>query len=222
MDLFEDSEMTFGPYPPGQWFRVDGSAPHEVAGQGVKMIDFYKLDLQPGKAPRLWLVEAKKSSPNADPPNYLKSIEVLEKKRSGLRSQEHSKAVSTLISLVRAHGSILSPAIASDYDIYIRDICGKMNNGLSLFFSARAGRWSSHKNAWPEHFMRVDPGVLQVRILLIVKSAESRWLSDLQDALRKAMRPAIGTWALGPDSIVVLNEDGARQRGFVGIASLPR
>lgn len=216
MDFFDDSEMTFGPYPPGQGFRVDGSAPHEAAGESVKMIDFYKLDLQPGKAPRLWLVEAKKSSPNADSPNYLKSIEALEKKRSRLRSQEHAKAVSTLINLVHAHGSILSPMVSSDYDIYISDICAKMNNGLSLFFSARAGRWPSHQNAWPEDFMRVDPGDLQVRILLIVKTAEARWLSGLQDALRKAMRPVIGTWALGADSIVVLNEEGARQKGFVG------
>jgi hypothetical protein len=63
--------------------------------------------------------------------------------------------------------------------------------------------------------MSADTGQLQVRILLIIKTAEERWLPDLRDELSKAMRPAIGTWALGPDSIVVLNEDGARQSGFV-------
>jgi len=216
MDFFDDSEMSFGPFPPGEWFRVDGSAPHLAAGQGVKMIDFYKLDLRPGKPPRLWLVEAKRSSPNANSTNYLKLTEDLQKKRQRLRSQEHEKAVSTLINLVRAHGSILSPAISSDYDIYISDICRKMNNGLSLFFAARTGRLPRYQDIWPENFMSVDPGSLQVRILLIVKTAEARWLSDLRDALREAMRPAIGTWRLGSDSIVVLNEDGARQRGFVG------
>jgi hypothetical protein len=215
MDPFIDSEMTFGPYPTGQGFRVDGSAPHDAAGQGVKMIDFYKLDLPAGKPPRLWLIEAKKSTPNADSPNYEKSIKVLDKMRSRLRRHEHANAVSALISLVQTHGNILSPIISSDYDIYIGDICGKMNNGLSLFFSARAGRWPSHINAWPEDFTKVDVSSLQVRILLIVKTAETGSLSGLQDGLRKAMRATIGTWALGPDSIVVLNEDGARRRGFV-------
>jgi hypothetical protein len=56
---------------------------------------------------------------------------------------------------------------------------------------------------------------LQLRILLIVKTAEARWLPDLKAALQKAMRPAIGTWALGPEAIVVLNEEGARQKGFI-------
>lgn len=215
MDVFVDSEMTFGPYPPGQGFRVDGSAPHEAAGQGVKMIDFYKLDLEPAKAPMLWLVEAKKSTPNRDSPNYQKSIKLLEKQRSRLRSRDHANAVSALISLIQAHGSILSPIIPSDHDLYIGDIREKMNNGLSLLFSARAGRLTRNMNAWPEEFIKVDAGNLRVRILLIVKTAEERWLSDLRDDLRNAMRPAIGTWALDPDCIVVLNEDGARQKGFV-------
>lgn len=216
MEPFIDSEMTFGPYPAtSHGFRVDGSTPHKAAGEGVKMIDFYKLDLPIGKAPKLWLVEAKKSTPNVNSPNYSKVIKALEKRRDQAMSGEHRNIINTLIRLVEAQGSVLSPIIPSDCDLYIDDIRAKIHNGLSLFFSARAGRQPEHESTWPAAFMRADTGKLQVRILLIIKTAEERWLPDLHDALRKAMRSAIGTWELGPDSIVVLNEDGARQRGFV-------
>lgn len=130
-------------------------------------------------------------------------------------SEDHRDIINTLIGLVVAQGPILSPVILSDCDIYIDDIRAKIHNGLSLFFSTRAGRQPKYESSWPAAFMSADTGQLQVRILLIIKTAEERWLPDLRDELIKAMRPAIGTWALGPDSIVVLNENGARQRGFV-------
>lgn len=216
MEPFIDSEMTFGPYPATSYgFRVDGSTPHEAAGEGVKMIDFFKLDLPIGKAPKLWLVEAKKSTPNLNSPNYSKAIKALEKRRDQAMSEEHKYAINSLIGLVKAQGPFMSPTILSDCEIYIDDILAKIHNGLSLFFSTRAGRHPKHESTWPAAFMSADTGQLQVRILLIIKTAEERWLPDLQDTLSKAMRPAIGTWALGPNSIVVLNEDGARQRGIV-------
>jgi hypothetical protein len=216
MEPFIDSEMTFGPYPAtSHGFRVDGSTPHEAAGKGVKMIDFYKLDQPVGKAPKLWLVEAKKSTPNFNSPIYSKAIKALEIRRDQAMSEDHRDVINTLIGLVETQGPILSPVILSDCDIYIDDIRAKIHNGLSLFFSTRAGRQPKHVSSWPAAFMSADTGQLQVRILLIIKTAEERWLPDLRDELIKAMRPAIGTWALGPDSIVVLNENGARQRGFV-------
>ena len=216
MEPFIDSEMTFGPYPAtSHGFRVDGSTPHEAAGKGVKMIDFYKLDQPVGKAPKLWLVEAKKSTPNVNSPNYSKAIKALEIRRDQAMSEEHKNAINSLTGLVKAQGPFMSPTILSDCEIYIDDIRAKIHNGLSLFFSTRAGRQPKHESSWPAAFMSADTGQLQVRILLIIKTAEERWLPDLRDELIKAMRPAIGTWALGPNSIVVLNEDGARQRGFV-------
>jgi hypothetical protein len=216
MEPFIDSDMTFGPYPAtSHGFRVDGSTPHEAAGKGVKMIDFYKLDQPVGKAPKLWLVEAKKSTPNVNSLKYSKAIKALEIRRDQAMSQDHRDVINTLIGLVEAQGPILSPVILSDCDIYIDDIRAKFHNGLSLFFSTRAGRQPKHESSWPAAFMSADTGQLQVRILLIIKTAEERWLPDLRDELIKAMRPAIGTWALRPDSIVVLNENGARQRGFV-------
>jgi hypothetical protein len=194
---------------------VDGSTPHEAAGEGVKMVDFNKLDLTAGGAPKLWLVEAKKTAPNVNSPNYSQVIKALAKRRDKVISDEHKRVINTLMGLMETQGPILAPIILNDFDIYIDDIRAKIYNGLSLFFSTRAGRQPKHESTWPAAFMSADTEQLQVRILLIIKTTEERWLPDLRDALSKAMRPAIGTWALGLDSIVVLNEDGARQSGFV-------
>ncbi len=214
MDQIIESEMVFGPYPAGHGFRVEDSAPHKAAGEGVKMIEFYKLDMPPEKPAQLWLVEAKRTGPVIDPAKHQKSIEMLEKK-GGEQFQEHAAVFAAIVEFVRNEGPKLFPLLPSDVDIYFSELRDKMNNGLRLFFATRAGRHPNEMNAWPETFRNVELGPLQLRILLIVKTAEARWLPDLQAALQKAMRPAIGTWALGPEAIVVLNEKGARQRGFI-------
>ena len=214
MDQIIESEMAFGPYPAGHGFRVEDSAPHKAAGEGVKMIEFYKLDLPPGRPPRLWLVEAKETAPMVDLAKFRKSVEMLEKK-GGAEFQEHAAVFAAVVEFVRNQGPTLFPRLPSDVDIYFSGICDKMNNALHLFFATRAGRHPNEENAWPETFRNVELGPLQLRILLVVKTAEPRWLPDLKAKLQKAMRPAIGTWALGPEAIVVLNEDGARQKGFI-------
>ncbi len=79
MDQIIESEMTFGPYPEGEGFRVENSVPHKAAGEGVKMIEFYKLDRPPNKPPVLWLVEAKRTPPMVDPAKFNKFVEKIEK-----------------------------------------------------------------------------------------------------------------------------------------------
>jgi hypothetical protein len=214
MDQVIESEMAFGPYQSGHGFRVEDSDPHKTAGEGVKMIEFYKLDLRPGRPPQLWLVEAKKTGPVVDPAKYQKSFEMLEKK-GGVAFQQHAAVFAEVVDFVRNQGPKLFPLMPSDVDIYFSDIREKMNNGLRLFFATRAGRHPNVENAWPETFRNVELGPLQIRIVLIVKIAEERWLQDMKAELVKVMRPAIATWALGPESIVVLNEEGARRRGFI-------
>jgi hypothetical protein len=214
MDQIIESEMTFGPFLAGHGFRIEDSQPHKAVGEGVKMIDFYKLDFPPEKPPQLWLVEAKRTGPVVDPAKHQKSVEMLEKKGAE-NFQDHAVVFATFVEFVRTQGSKLFPLLPSDVDIYFSELSDKMNNGLRLFFATRAGRHPYEENSWPQTFRNVELGQLQLRILLIVKTAEARWLPDLKAALQKAMKPAIGTWRLGPAAIVVLNEEGARQKGFI-------
>jgi|694.fasta_scaffold07016_8 hypothetical protein len=213
MDQIVESDMLFGPYPSGHGFRVEDSSPHRAAGEGVKMIEFYKLDLPPGRPAILWLVEAKRTGPMVDPAKYQKSVELLEK-RGGVEFREHAAVFDAFVEFIRSQGPRLFPLLPSDVDIYFSELRDKMINGLNLFFATRSGRHPDEEREWPEPFRNVALGKLQVRILLVVKTAELHWLPDLQAELQKVMRPTIGTWALGPDAIVVLNEEEAIRRGF--------
>lgn len=62
-DIFE-SGMTFGPYPEGQCFHIEKSKCYQGIQDGVKMAEFLLLrQRDEGKAPVVWVVEAKSSSP---------------------------------------------------------------------------------------------------------------------------------------------------------------
>ena len=138
MDQIIESEMSFGPYPAGHGFRVEDSAPHKAAGEGVKMIEFYKLDMPPEKPPQLWLVEAKKTGPVVDPAKHQKSVEMLEKK-GGVEFHEHAAVFAAVVEFIRNQGPKLFPLLPSDVDIYFSELRDKMNNGLRLFFCDKGG-----------------------------------------------------------------------------------
>lgn len=58
-----ESNMTFGPYPAGNCFHIEKCKSYRAITDGVKMAEFLLLRPQPGKAPVVWIVEAKSSSP---------------------------------------------------------------------------------------------------------------------------------------------------------------
>jgi hypothetical protein len=57
-----ESDMIFGPYPPGQCFYIEKSVCYQGIREGVKMAEFLLLQ-QGDKTPVVWVVEAKKSCP---------------------------------------------------------------------------------------------------------------------------------------------------------------
>ena len=67
----------------------------------------------------------------------------------------------------------------------------------------------------PEEFRRLDLGTTGFRLLLVIKTAKESWLPPLNDALKVALHATVKTWALGPNAVAVLTEDGARQYGLI-------
>jgi hypothetical protein len=156
METFTESEMSFSLDPLDHVFQVDSSPPHQASGKCVKMIDFYKL-VRPnadGKLSRLWLVEAKKSTPRANANNYGKALKKLKEMKDKPTFLQHKPALETIVELVQNHGSVLSPLILSDFDMYMGDICEKFSNGLALFFATRTGRHSVQEDKWPDPFRK--------------------------------------------------------------------
>lgn len=214
MDPIIESEMTFGPYQAGEVFRIENSAAHLAAGEGVKIIEFYKLKSSQDTPPTLWLIEAKKTPPMADPEKFNKSIEKLEK--LGSKEFEASAEVfASFINFIKSRGPKLFPLLPSDVDTYFSELREKMSNALTLFFATRFGRHPAQEQEWPEPFRQLQLNIVDVRFFLVIKTATDSWLPPLNEKLKKVMRPVIGTWGLGPTSVEVLTEELARQKGLI-------
>ena len=54
--------------------------------------------------------------------------------------------------------------------------------------------------------------------MLVVNGHEDAWCPPLQDALAKALRATVKTWALKPTAVAVINEKTARAKGLVDVA----
>jgi hypothetical protein len=105
--------------------------------------------------------------------------------------------------------------VVSDFALYFSELREKMENALRLFFATRIGRHPAQAGHWPGTFHNLPLDTTEVRLFLVIKSAESDWLPPLNDKLRKVMRPVVGTWGLGPSAVEVLTEAMAQQRGLI-------
>jgi hypothetical protein len=105
--------------------------------------------------------------------------------------------------------------VVSDFALYFSEVREKMENALRLFFATRIGRHPARAGDWPETFQNLSLNETEVRLFLVVKTSETGWLSQLNDTLRKVMRPVVRTWGLGPTAVEVLTEAMARQRGLI-------
>ena len=66
-----ESGMTFGPFPKGHCFYIEKSETYRKVQKGVRMAEFLLLRFKDGKAPVIWIVEAKSSTPHpATQPNF--------------------------------------------------------------------------------------------------------------------------------------------------------
>ncbi|OYW73882.1 MAG: hypothetical protein B7Z37_19815 [Verrucomicrobia bacterium 12-59-8] len=219
MDQLIESEMTFGPYLPGDGFRVEDSAPHKAAGDGVKIIEFYKLYRREGKPTQLWLVEAKTTAPKSSPQGAQKFVAAM--KDGGKKvSPPAIENLEQHADWFGEHWPRLFPFMpgdftVSDFSIYFNELKEKMENGLRLFYATRMGRHPYQADHWPETFRNLPLNTTELRLFVVIKRAERPWLPQLNDKLRKVMRPLVGAWGMGPNSVEVLTEEAARRIGLI-------
>lgn len=76
MEPFDESGMTFGPFPSGYCYRIELSGAYQNIMQGVKIAEFLLLRQQHDKPPTIWVVEAKSSTPRPETnPNFQEFID---------------------------------------------------------------------------------------------------------------------------------------------------
>ncbi len=107
------------------------------------------------------------------------------------------------------------PDAAKSFAAFIEEVRDKLTNALVLGVSACLGRHPSAAAELPAGFQTLQLGSVSFRLILVISGHQKQWLPPLQEALTKALRLTCQTWALGSQSVVVLNDSLARQRGLI-------
>ncbi len=97
------------------------------------------------------------------------------------------------------------------YDEYISSITSKFKNTLNLYISIILKRYSQDK--LPTKFTMLEHSTLDLVFILVVKNAESHWLSHYQEVLQKNLSEEIKVWKIR--GLLVINEDTARAKKLI-------
>lgn len=201
-----ESDLMFGAFPEGHCFYIEKSQTYKRIESGVKMVEFLLLhpDAKTNKT-AIWMIEAKKSSPNSKTHGKLQESmnEVRKKLNSNL---EYSEAqIENIVLELTPH----------PLDVYVKEICNKFVNALTLFIAIHIKRHSKGDSELSEDFKQVDLSRVRFVFVLVIKDCKEEWLLPIKEALNKALRPTISTWNLLLPSILVLNEDLARKKQLI-------
>ncbi|MDD1609816.1 MAG: hypothetical protein LUO95_04200, partial [Methylococcaceae bacterium] len=64
-------------------------------------------------------------------------------------------------------------------------------------------------------FKEIELSSVNFQLILVIKNCEKSWLPPLEDKLKQILQPIVKTWHLSENSVIVLNEEGAKKRGLV-------
>ncbi len=120
-----------------------------------------------------------------------------------------------IIWVIEAKSSSPQPRNQIDFDDYINSIREKLSNSLSLFFAIYLKRHFASESELSENFQQTNMSVASFNLVLIINGHKEEWLPQLQDALKKSLKPTVKIWNLSPTSVKVLNDNGARELGLI-------
>lgn len=166
--------VAFGPFDADSCYHVEKSDAYKAIIEGVMMAEFL-LIRDSGKGRRVWVVEAKSSSPQ----------KATDKER---------------------------------FAEFIGELRDKLLNGLSLGLAAILGRHLAAEGELPQSFRDLDLKQAEFRLVVVISGHKDEWLPDLDDALKLALHSTIKTWALGANSVAVLNDRMAKMHGLIAAA----
>ncbi len=116
--------------------------------------------------------------------------------------------------IVEAKSSSPRPQNQKEFRDFIEDIKQKFDCSLSLVMAAFLGRHASNSDI-PRSFLEQDLSLVTITLILVIHGHEKKWLEPVSDALQKALKASARIWNFPPDRVVVLNDEMARERGFV-------
>lgn len=112
--------------------------------------------------------------------------------------------------IVEAKSSSPRPETQPAFDEFIGEIRDKLANALGLGIAAILKRHPLADEELPAAFQALDLTSTGFKLVLVIHGHQKKWLPPMQDALRRALRATTKTWALGPNTVAVINEAGAK------------
>ncbi|MGB3138094.1 MAG: hypothetical protein WBB18_14910 [Nodosilinea sp.] len=113
--------------------------------------------------------------------------------------------------IIEAKSSSPRPETVPNFDEFLQEIADKLSNSLNLYIAIYLKRHPSTCGELPSCFQVIDLDQIEFRLILIIKNHQLSWLPPLQDELRKKLKVTVKVWDLVPTSVLVLNEDLARE-----------
>lgn len=120
-----------------------------------------------------------------------------------------------IIWIIEANQSSPRPETQPNFDEFIGEIRDKLANALAFGVASILKRHPAVGTGLPAPFQALNLAATEFRLVLVINGHQKAWLPPLQDALRGALRATAQTWALGPNSVVVINHEGAKRFGLI-------
>ncbi len=127
-----------------------------------------------------------------------------------------SKVAPSTVWIVEAKSSV-----PGALDAEVEAIRAKLTNAFLLGMAMCLQRHPQADADLPALFRQLNHSETGFRFVWVIKGVPDFHLPVLQDALTKAMRPVVKTWALPPVAVAVLNETGAAEHGLIVSAPAP-
>lgn len=120
----------------------------------------------------------------------------------------------TRISIVEAKSSAPQSA-----DEYIDDVQEKLSNSLSLFIAIYLQRHDKNNSELSDFFKQTELSNVSFILILAIQNCKKSRLPPLQDKLKKALKKTARIWNIDLNSVIVLNEAGAKKHGLITSAT---
>jgi len=144
----------------------------------------------------------------------LKKINDKAKQGEGVKIAEFlllkTESSKTSISIIEAKSSAPQSA-----DEYIDDVQEKLSNSLSLFIAIYLQRHDKNNSELSDFFKQTELSNVGFILILAIQKCEKSRLPPLQDKLKKALKKTARIWNIDINSVIVLNEAGARKHGLI-------
>jgi hypothetical protein len=117
--------------------------------------------------------------------------------------------------IIEAKSSSPRPVDTDASRRFVGEVREKLDNALKFTLAGCLGRHGATRDLLPENFVSLNLMTIDFRLVLVINGHQADWCAPVQDALRKALLPLVKTLGLSPNSVAVINDDGARKWGLI-------